>query len=171
MADKAKKTGDKVSLGEVTAQGGAALPYDELHRLMKMVSEMGLAEIQVKSQEIEIRIVGRREAASALPVEGKVASPASPRPPAESSERPDLEGLHLICSPMVGTLYRRPQPDANPFVESGRPVRKGQVVCIIEAMKLMNEIEADVDGVIEKVLVEDAQPVEFGQPLLAVRPS
>jgi len=79
------------------------------------------------------------------------------------------EGLHLLRSPIVGTFYTSPSPDAEPYVRVGDRVKRGQVLCIVEAMKLMNEIESDEDGVIEKVFPKNAQPVEYGEPLFAVR--
>jgi acetyl-CoA carboxylase biotin carboxyl carrier protein len=78
---------------------------------------------------------------------------------------------HIVTSPFVGTFYRSPAPDQPPFVEVGTVVRKGQVLCIVEAMKLMNEIESDVAGKVAEVLVENAQPVEFGQPLFRIEPA
>jgi acetyl-CoA carboxylase biotin carboxyl carrier protein len=79
------------------------------------------------------------------------------------------EGSHILESPIVGTFYRSPSPDAEPFVEEGDRVKKGQILCIVEAMKLMNEIESDVDGTVVKILPENAQPVEFGEPLFAIK--
>ena len=80
-------------------------------------------------------------------------------------------GSHILTSPIVGTFYRAPSPDADPFVEVGSWVKKGQVLCIIEAMKLMNEIESDVDGVVAEIYPQNAQAVEFGEPLFAIRTS
>ncbi len=96
---------------------------------------------------------------------------AAPQPANQSSAEEGANGeYHLVTSPFVGTFYRRPNPDADTYVEVGQRVEKGQVLCIIEAMKLMNEIEADVAGVIVSVLVEDSEPVEYGQPLFKVSP-
>ncbi len=86
------------------------------------------------------------------------------------SKSEDTIGLVEVLSPMVGTFYRAPSPEAQPFVEVGKHVTKGQVVCIIEAMKLMNQIESEINGVIEKILIDNAKPVEFGQPLFLVKP-
>ena len=93
-----------------------------------------------------------------------IATPAPP-PPAEVPSK--VEG-HVLKSPMVGTFYRAPSPGAKPFVEVGDTVKAGQTVCIIEAMKLLNEIEADKDGVVKAILAENGQPVEYGEPLLAI---
>ena len=82
----------------------------------------------------------------------------------------DEENLHVITASMVGTFYRRPNPEADNFVSEGDVIKKGQVICILEAMKILNEIEAEVSGTVVKVFPEDAQPVEYGEPLFAVRP-
>jgi acetyl-CoA carboxylase biotin carboxyl carrier protein len=103
-----------------------------------------------------------------LPVHaGELAAP----PPGAAGTSGGSQGLHILNSPIVGTFYRAPSPDAPPFVEVGSRVRKGQVLCIIEAMKLMNEIECDVDGVIAEIYPLNAQAVEFGEPLFAIRVS
>lgn len=102
--------------------------------------------------------------------------PAEPQVQVEpKAEQPAAEGvdeerLHKITAPMVGTFYRRPSPDSRPYVEVGDHVEKGQVVCLIEAMKLFNEVKSDVSGVVRKILVEDASPVEFGQVLFLIEP-
>jgi acetyl-CoA carboxylase biotin carboxyl carrier protein len=98
------------------------------------------------------------------------AAAAAPAPPQPEKAGPP-PGSHIINSPIVGTFYRSPSPDASPFVDVGSRVKKGQVLCIIEAMKLMNEIESDVDGEILEIYPQNAQPVEFGEPLFAVRAS
>ncbi len=102
--------------------------------------------------------------ASAAPVQA-----APPAPPAAPAGPPP--GTHVITSPIVGTFYRPPSPDAPPFAEVGARVKKGQVLCIIEAMKLMNEIESDVDGVVTEIYPQNAQAVEFGEPLFAIKTS
>jgi acetyl-CoA carboxylase biotin carboxyl carrier protein len=100
---------------------------------------------------------------------GLGAAPAAPAAPPAAAGPP--AGSHILTSPIVGTFYRASSPDAPPFVEIGSRVRKGQVLCIIEAMKLMNEIESDVDGVVAEVYPQNAQAVEFGEPLFAIQPS
>jgi acetyl-CoA carboxylase biotin carboxyl carrier protein len=103
-----------------------------------------------------------------LPVHaGELAAP----PPGAAGTSGGSQGLHILNSPIVGTFYRAPSPDAPSFVEIGSRVRKGQVLCIIEAMKLMNEIECDVDGVVAEIYPQNAQAVEFGEPLFAIRVS
>ncbi|MDA8109330.1 MAG: acetyl-CoA carboxylase biotin carboxyl carrier protein [Betaproteobacteria bacterium] len=108
-------------------------------------------------------------ASASAPVAGP--APTAPPAPAAPGAAPEGEGGqegHILKSPMVGTFYRAPSPDAKPFVEAGQTVKEGDTVCIIEAMKLMNEIEADASGIIKAVLVENGQPVEYGQPLFLI---
>jgi acetyl-CoA carboxylase biotin carboxyl carrier protein len=146
----------------------------KLKKLIDLVEESGIAELEVTEGEEKVRIVksGRppvTETTMAIPVAPAMATPAvapaaasaAPPPP------PEPEG-HAIKSPMVGTFYRAASPGAKPFVEVGDTVKKGQAVCIIEAMKLMNEIESDADGVVKAVLVENGQPVEYGEPLIVI---
>jgi len=94
-------------------------------------------------------------------------APAAPAVTAEHAEAAPPDG-HPVKSPMVGTFYRTPSPDAKPFVEVGQSVKEGQIICIIEAMKLMNEIECDKSGTVKAILVENGQPVEYGQPLFII---
>lgn len=142
-----------------------------IKELADLLNENGLTEISLKNGEKEIVIKKEKEivaAASSMPA--AVVTAAVPAPsgaeafvctPIEKKGKP-------ITSPMVGTFYKSPSPDAKPFVELGSAVESGQVVCIIEAMKLMNEIESDVAGKIVEICVEDGQPVEFGQVLMYV---
>ena len=95
---------------------------------------------------------------------------AAQSPAASSAQAENTTGLITIVSPIVGTFYRSPSPDADPYVEEGDYVKKGQVLCIVEAMKLMNEIESEVDGRVTKILAESTKPVEYGQPLFLVDP-
>ena len=97
--------------------------------------------------------------------------PSATSAPAETSPAESLEGLHLIKSPIVGTFYAAPSPDAPPFIKPGDVIQVGQVVCIVEAMKLMNEIESDVAGDVVRIYIENGQPVEYGQSLFAIKPS
>jgi acetyl-CoA carboxylase biotin carboxyl carrier protein len=148
----------------------------KLKKLIDLVEESGISELEITEGEEKVRIVkGGRQArdqshtvAESTPpasASKDMAPPPAAPPPAVPPAPPEPEG-HLVKSPMVGTFYRSPSPDAKPFVEVGDTVKKGQTVCIIEAMKLMNEIEADRDGVVTAVLVETGQPVEYGEPLL-----
>jgi acetyl-CoA carboxylase biotin carboxyl carrier protein len=99
------------------------------------------------------------------------AAPAAAAPAAAPAPAAAQPGTHILNSPIVGTFYRASSPDSDPFVEVGSRVKKGQVLCIIEAMKLMNEIESDIDGTIAEIYPQNAQAVEFGEPLFAIRPA
>ena len=126
-----------------------------------------LAELEVESGGLRVRVVRRHAAAT----QGAGAAPVA-LPQAESVERaaPSAAGTVTIEAPMVGTFYRAASPEAAPLVSEGDTIKEGQTLCIIEAMKLMNEIESKVAGRIVKILVENVQPVEFGQPLFLVEP-
>ena len=149
----------------------------KLKTLIDLVSESGVAELEITEGEARVRIVNRTSAA-AQPVQNlvTVATPApvpgtpaqaAPAPVAQPAQAPAAETTGpAITSPMVGTFYRAPSPGAAPFVEVGDTVKKGQVIGIIEAMKLLNEVEADQDGVVKAFAAENGQPVEFGQPLV-----
>lgn len=144
----------------------------KLKTLIDLVSESGVAELEITEGEDRVRIVNRPAVSVAEPVTvaapavvtATVAQPAAPAP-APAAANPQTNS-RSITSPMVGTFYRAPSPGAAPFVEVGDTVKKGQVIGIIEAMKLLNEVEADQDGVVTGFAVENGQPVEFGQPLL-----
>lgn len=138
--------------------------------LIRLVEASEIDELEVSRWGDRVRILKTRSSdgtVSAAAAPARALPAAAPAPPSEPSPAPAPEaprGL-VIKSPMVGTFYRASSPDARPFAEVGTEVSAGQVVCIIEAMKLMNEIQADVSGRIERILVENAQPVEYGQPL------
>jgi len=153
------------------------IDYDEIRKLIALLEEKGLSVFELEVEGLKVKI-GRNAPAPAAPA----AAPAAPGPaatPAEQAAAAEARahaaatalGHHLIHSPMVGTFYRAPDPTSAPFVDIGDPVKKGQTLCIIEAMKLMNEIEADVDGTIVEIFVENAKPVEFGQKLFAILPA
>lgn len=146
----------------------------KLKTLIDLVSESGVAELEITEGEDRVRIVNRNGAAPvqvhqpvtvAQPM--PVPVPAPEVTPAPAPTAPQQTGTPLT-SPMVGTFYRAPSPGADPFVKVGDTVKKGQVVCIIEAMKLLNEVEADMDGTVKEVCVENGQPVEFGQSLFII---
>ena len=153
----------------------------KLKKLIDLVQESGIAELEITEGEEKVRIAkgggvtvtplspaAAAQALAASPVPGAPASGAAvPAAAAPTAPEAGQEG-HVLKSPMVGTFYRSSAPDAKPFVEVGQAVTKGQTVCIIEAMKLMNEIEADAGGVIKAVLVENGQPVEYGQALFII---
>ena len=163
----------------------------KIKALIETVTEGGIAELEVESKEGTVRIrrdsrnedaaapyvvmpnpaLGSREAAPAAlpaPLEQPAAPPAAPPAASEADDDADAE---VITSPIVGTFYEAPSPEVAAFVEVGDTVKAGQVLCIIEAMKLMNEIEAEVGGVVVKRFVANGQPVEYGEKLFAVKPA
>ena len=155
------------------------MTFEEIERLVKLVSGTDLSEVEVRRAGVHVRIARQQPAApqmSVYPMAGGVPWPAS-APPAQPSAPPaaapiprnEDEGLHVLTATMVGTFYRRPNPEAHPFVQEGDAVKKGQVVCLLEAMKILNEIESDVSGTIVRIYAEDAQPVEYGEKLMAIR--
>jgi acetyl-CoA carboxylase biotin carboxyl carrier protein len=142
----------------------------KLKKLIDLVQESGIAELEITEGEEKVKIVkGGVVSVSAPPVMAMPAAvpagaPAPAAAPAGETRDAGQEG-HVVKAPMVGTFYRSPSPDAKVFVEVGQAVKEGDTICIIEAMKLMNEIEADASGVVKAILVENGQPVEYGQPL------
>jgi acetyl-CoA carboxylase biotin carboxyl carrier protein len=153
------------------------IDINKISRLIKIVSESDIAELELKEGEEQIKITRTsntvsvpvpvaQPAAYAAPaaVPAPVAAPAG----AEADDSADTISGHVMKSPMVGTFYRRPSPDASNFVEEGASVKEGATVCIIEAMKTMNQIAADKTGVIKKILVADGETVEFDQPLFII---
>ena len=146
------------------------LTLEQIKELMEIVGDRRLARFELERAGFRLRIDG----VAPTPVVTSSAGPAPPSaPPAPAApdsstdEAPDA-GLHQIKSPIVGTFYSAPSPDADPFVTVGDRVSKGQVVCIVEAMKLMNEIEADADGVVVEILGRNGEPVEFGEALFGI---
>lgn len=138
----------------------------ELKKLIDILKNTDITELQLEREGSKVRIkrqkvISSEEMPKPLPVAEKT-------PPMEDKE--EGQRLFTVTSPLVGTFYRAPSPDTDPFVEVGDKVGKGQVICIVEAMKLMNEIESEVDGAIVKVLVDNAQPVEYGEPLFLIEP-
>jgi acetyl-CoA carboxylase biotin carboxyl carrier protein len=154
------------------------VPLAELRRLIQLVQSTGIGELEVSSGGRTIRISAH--AAGSLQVAMSPSSgnapassvhPASTAAEAKSSEPSKSDKLVAITSPMVGTFYRAPAPDADPYVEIGDMVEVGQTVCIVEAMKLMNEIESEVRGRVVQILVDNSHPVEFGQKLFMIEPA
>lgn len=147
----------------------------KLKTLIDLVSESGIAELDITEGDDHVRIVNRSSApaaaaAPAAAVPTIVAAPApAAAPAAPAAQAKTEEAGAAIVSPMVGTFYRAPSPGAEPFVKEGDSVKKGQVIGIIEAMKLLNEVEADQDGIVKEFAVENGQPVEFGQPLVILK--
>ena len=151
---------------------------DELRKLIDFLKAHQVAEFDLDRGDIKIRLKFQQSAPVAyIPAAAPVAAapvvtapaPAPAAAPAPAPANPD-DGLHIVKSPIVGMYYGSPSPGAAPFVATGDRVEKGQVICIVEAMKLMNEIEADAAGEIVRCLVSNGQPIEFGQPLFAIRP-
>ena len=137
----------------------------KLKTLIDLVQASGIAEIEINEEGDHVRIVNRpAQAAQAAPAIIEIPQ-AAPAPAAPASNSPS--GTQ-VTSPMVGTFYRAPSPGADPFVEVGTQVKKGDTLCIIEAMKLLNEIEAEVSGTVKEILVDNGSPVEFGQPLFVI---
>ena len=147
----------------------------KLKTLIDLVAESGIAELEVTEGEDRVRIAKFSPAPvaptssttlMAAPVPGAAAATAAAAPATPAPE-PEPTG-HVVKSPMVGTFYRSPSPGAASFVELGQAVKPGDTLCIIEAMKLLNEIEAEVGGVVKQILVDNGQPVEYGQPLFVI---
>ena len=157
------------------------LSLKEIKELIDLVSERGLAGLEIERTGFRLRIEGGRSSISnglaegaSVPAAVAPASPGSAAPPAApaaavAAPAAAPAGAHILNSPIVGTFYRASSPDSDPFVEVGSRVKKGQVLCIIEAMKLMNEIESDVEGEIVAVYARNGQPVEYGEKLFGIR--
>jgi acetyl-CoA carboxylase biotin carboxyl carrier protein len=147
----------------------------KLKKLIDLVQESGIAELEITEGEEKVKIVkggavsvSQAPLAPAQPPQNQPPPVArAPAPAAAAQPEPGQEG-HVVKAPMVGTFYRSPSPDAKAFIEVGQPIKEGQTICIIEAMKLMNEIESDASGTVKAILVENGQPVEYGQPLFIV---
>lgn len=156
----------------------------EIQNLIKFVSNSGVAEVKLETGDVKITIrttlegntpdITYVQSAPVAPVISQVAAPApaAPATPAAPAAPAADDAKYItIKSPMIGTFYRKPAPDKSPFVEVGSSIGKGDVLCVVEAMKLFNEIESEVSGKIVKILVDDMSPVEFDQPLFLVDPS
>ena len=145
----------------------------KVKKLIELVEESGIGELEIHEGEESVRITRYSAApaqvtyaAAPAPVAAPAAAPAAPAAAAAPVE-PELKGT-VVRSPMVGTFYRAPSPTSANFAEVGQSVKKGDVLCIVEAMKMMNHIESDVGGVIDAILVENGQPVEYDQPLFTI---
>jgi len=151
------------------------LNITEVRKLIKLVQSSDVTEIEITEGESSIRI--SRQSSIAAPVafaapQMAAAPAASPAPETTSTNSDnDTAREHVVNSPMVGTFYRSPGPDSDAFVNEGDKVKKGQTLCIIEAMKLMNEIEAEYAGVVTEILVDNATPLEYGQPIFVITPA
>jgi acetyl-CoA carboxylase biotin carboxyl carrier protein len=140
----------------------------KLKTLIELVQQSGIAELEITEGEEKVRISRGGTAAPAPAMAPVTLVPLPQAEPAAPMPAPSAPEGHVIKSPMVGTFYRASAPGAKPFVDVGQAVKVGEVVCIIEAMKLLNEIEADHDGIVTRILVENGQPVEYGQPLMVL---
>ncbi len=148
----------------------------KVKKLIELLEESGVAEIEIHEGEESIRISRLSQvsaqapapaATTTLSVATPASAPAAPESTPAATEEPEITG-HIIKSPMVGTFYSAPAPGAKPFASVGQRVEVGDTLCIIEAMKLMNQIESDKAGVIKAILVENGQPVEYNQPLFVI---
>lgn len=153
----------------------AKIDYKEINKLVKFMEEKKLSHFELEVEDLKIKI--SRNPSPLLPSETTPAAhkteESEVNESVQSQEAEPEKGknnLFLIISPMVGTFYRTPDPSSSPFVEVGDPVKKNQTLCIIEAMKLMNEIESEVNGTLEEIYVENGKAVEYGQKLFSIKP-
>ena len=177
---KSKKGGRPIILPQAFAsiQGGQGTPLlsgqqnKDIQELIDLLKKNNLTELELERDGLRIRVrheTGVRSITGMVPEHGiSVSTSATQLPAAAGTQTEDRTGMITIASPIVGTFYRSPSPDADPYVEEGDYVKKGQVLCIVEAMKLMNEIESEVDGRVTKILAESTKPVEYGQALFLV---
>ena len=145
----------------------------KVKKLIELLEESGISEIEIKEGEESVRI-SRNGPSMTMPqmqyapaMAPPMAAPAAAAPVAAEAAAPEVSG-HVVTSPMVGTFYEAPSPGSAPFVEVGKSVKEGDTLCIIEAMKMLNQIEADKSGVIKQMVAENGQPIEFGQPLFII---
>jgi len=150
------------------------LSFKEIRDLIDLVAERGLSALEIEQTGFRIRIEGVRSAgaengaAQLAPAVAASAAALPAAPPPTAEPEPD-SNVHVIRSPIVGTFYRAPSPESDPFAQIGQRVSRGKILCIIESMKLMNEIESDVEGEILEVYPRNGQPVEYGEKLFAIR--
>ncbi len=167
---------------------GLGLGIEDVKEILNLLDQRGISEFEIERNGFRLRI--KRELPHSQPahhvsaisrvepsIAGQPTAPSHPvtasaadAPGSPASPEDSTEGLHVVRSPIVGTFYASSSPDAPPFVKAGDRIQKGQVLCIVEAMKLMNEIESDVDGLLVRHFVENGQPVEYGQSLFAINP-
>ncbi|QSR34417.1 acetyl-CoA carboxylase, biotin carboxyl carrier protein [Marinobacterium iners] len=145
----------------------------KVKKLIELLEESNINEIEIKEGEESVRISRGGSQVIAAPAQYAAPAPIAAPAPAAAAPAPEAPAEaaplgHAVRSPMVGTFYRSPSPTSGPFVEVGQSVQAGDVICIVEAMKMMNQIEADKSGVVESILAEDGQPVEFDQPLITI---
>lgn len=152
----------------------------EVKELIRLISEKGFTEFEIEREGFRMRIIRSNEPGTATPqavahtiIHSQPAAtqllPAQSQSSPQAEEQPVEEPLHIIKSPLVGTFYRSPSPTSEPFVNIGSSVEPETVVCIVEAMKLMNSIQSEISGVVAKIYAENGQPVEYGQPLFGIK--
>lgn len=181
-SSKPKKPGTPIippqALAAPSKQGAPLLSGQQsqhIQELIDLLKKNDLTELELEREGLRIRVrheVQVRTVTATIADQGMPSSTAASQPTgAAGVQTEDTTGMITIASPIVGTFYRSPSPDADPYVEEGDYVKKGQVLCIVEAMKLMNEIESEVDGRVTKILAESTKPVEYGQALFLVDPT
>ncbi|MBI5188118.1 MAG: acetyl-CoA carboxylase biotin carboxyl carrier protein [Nitrospirae bacterium] len=143
------------------------MELEDLKELIELLKETDITELQIEKNGTKVKIK-REKLISSIEMPVQKSTVISEKITPEFEE--ETQRLITVTSPIVGTFYRSPSPDTAPFVEVGLRVKKGQVLCIVEAMKLMNEIESEIDGIVIKALVENGQPVEYGEPLFLIEP-
>lgn len=148
----------------------------KIKKLIEVLEESGIAEIEIREGEESVRISRKMESApQVVMAHTPTMIPSTPQvtvttsTTTETASEPSLPEGHIVTSPMVGTMYRAPAPDQPPFVDIGKQVQVGDTLCIVEAMKMLNQIESDKAGTVVAILVENGQPVEFGQPLFVIK--
>ncbi|MFD2231151.1 acetyl-CoA carboxylase biotin carboxyl carrier protein [Alkalimarinus sediminis] len=146
----------------------------KIKKLIELIEESDIEEIEIKEGDDAVRISRRKQVVEAAPQATAVTAPVAPAPSVETNtpadnepSTPALNG-HAVRSPMVGTFYRAASPSAPAFIEVGQSIKAGDTICIVEAMKMMNQIEADKTGTVAEILIENGQPVEFDQPLITI---
>jgi acetyl-CoA carboxylase biotin carboxyl carrier protein len=148
------------------------LDLEIISEIIRIFKESDIAKLELSTKDFKIKLskFGEFQAVPTISLNNpQPTQPTQEAPKVEVKEVKEEKNIHIVKSPIVGTFYRAPAPGAKPFVEVGSKVKKGDVLCIIEAMKIMNEIKSDVNGVVEEILVENGQPVEYGQPLFKIR--
>ena len=188
MSSSGKKTGKGRGAGKPIVLPSAFAPRStaaetllspdqaaQIQQLADLLKRNHLTELEIERSGVRIRIrhepVIRTTTAQTVETATNQSTSTGATPAAQTRPPAETDGQVTITSPIVGTFYRSPSPDADPYVEEGDYVRKGQVLCIVEAMKLMNEIESEADGQITKILAESTKPVEYGQPLFLIDPN
>ncbi len=141
-----------------------------IKKIIKLLENSGIDEIEIEEEGKKLRVARNKPSTTVAYAAPAMVNPtpSSPAPAPPASGGRVEKSYHEVRSPIVGTFYRAPSPDSDPYVAEGQKVRSGQVLCIVEAMKLMNEIEADAEGTIVKILVENGKPVEYNQPLFLI---